>query len=526
MAGAPRFGRASAAAAAVETRPRAVVYTRKSTTEGLNREFSSLDNQRERAKAYATSQDWSLIDTRYDDGGFSGKTTDRPALQRLLADAECRLFDVIVVYKLDRLSRSLCDFVNLHRVLEKRGVEIVSVTEPIDTRTPMGRAFVNILVSFGQMEREQTAERTRDKVSAARRQGKYIGGYLVLGYDRTPEGGHLTVNDDEAEMVREIFRLFLANRSLISTVAELDGRNWTLKKWKTRDGKDFGGGRFDVHSLRRMLGNHIYEGRVLFEGEMYDGEHAAIISPKVFREVQQVLDAGRRDTRPGVANKYGCLLRGLLFCDCGSPMTHTPTTKGSRVFRYYRCAASMRRGAATCATRAVRAIPIEDFVVAQLRRIGTDPQLQHETFQQAVAQIAAEQRAARVEARRLKRDLGAGKRDLGVLVDTLSRATGSAAAAVQEQLASAQERFSGIETRLAEVLNAIKTLGAQNLNEADIARALASFDPVWDVLLSAEKERVLHLLISAVRYDGATGTLAIEWRLEGFGALAAEVTGA
>ena len=522
---APRFGRASAAAAAVETRPRAVVYTRKSTTEGLNREFSSLDNQRERGKAYAVSQDWSLIDTRYDDGGFSGKTTDRPALQRLLADAENRLFDVIIVYKLDRLSRSLCDFVNLHRVLEKRGVEIVSVTEPIDTRTPMGRAFVNILVSFGQMEREQTAERTRDKVSAARRQGKYVGGYLVLGYDRTPEGGHLVVNSDEAEMVREIFRLYLANRSLVATVAELDRRHWTLKRWKTREGKDHGGGRFDVHSLRRMLGNHIYEGRVLFEGKLYDGEHDAIISPKAFREVQQVLDTRRRDTRPGVANKYGCLLRGLLFCSCGSPMTHTPTTKGSRLFRYYRCAASMRRGAATCATRTVPAIPIEDFVVAQVRRIGTDTQLQRETFEQALAQIAAERRAARVEVRRLKRDLAAGKQEVALLVDTLSRTDGAAADAVQDQLATAQDRVGAIETRLAEVLATVETPAAQNVDEANVARALQDFEGVWSALILAERERLLHLLISAVRYDGANGTLAIDWRMEGFGALAADVTG-
>jgi site-specific DNA recombinase len=526
-----RFQRATrASAVAVATAPvRVGIYARVSTDERLGQAFNSIHHQREACESYVNAhrgEGWSGVAEDYSDGGFTGANTTRPALQRLIADVEAGKIDVVLTYKLDRLSRSMRDFLNLLHFFDEHNVSFVSVSQSFDTTTPIGKMTLNLLASFGEFERQVTAARTKDKLGAARRRGKYVGGYLVLGYDRAPEGGHLVVNGDEAEMVREIFRLFLANRSLVATLGELDRRKWTSKKWKTRDGKDFGGGRFDAHKLRRLLGHHIYEGRVLFEGTLYDGEHAAIISPKVFREVQQVLDAGRRDTRPGAANKYGCLLRGLLFCGCGSPMVHTPTTRGSRIFRYYRCAATMRRGAATCSTRLVRAALIEDSVVAQVRRIGTDTRLQHETFQQAVAQIATERRAARVEARRLKREVAAGKRDLVRLVDTLTRTTGSAASAVQEQLAVAQERLAAIEARLAEVLTTVESLAAQQVDEADVARALQDFEGLWSVLVLAEKERLLHLLISAVRYDGANGALEIDWRLAGFGQLAAEISGA
>ena len=276
-------------------RLRAVIYTRKSTSEGLKRDFNSLDNQRERAEAYAASQDWSLVDTRYDDGGFSGKNTDRPALQRLLADAERRSFDVIVVYKLDRLSRSLFDFVGLHRLLEKLGVEIVSVTEPIDTRTPMGRAFVNILVSFGQMEREQTAERTRDKIRAARHRGKWTGGTPRLGYDCAPEGGRLIVNREEADQIRAIFDLYIEKQSLLAVAQELNRRGWRRKSWTTREGKVRTCGAWNASRRPPAPHRPAVRRRADSSGnETFPGEHDAIVTKKVFDQVQRILDANRR----------------------------------------------------------------------------------------------------------------------------------------------------------------------------------------------------------------------------------------
>jgi len=402
----------------------------------------------------------------------------------------------------------------------------VSVAESIDSSTAHGKMLIGILATFAEYERSLASARTRDKIRGAKQKGRFCGGAPVLGFDCDPKGAQLVVNAAEATMVREIFELFLANKSLVATVAEMDRRGWTLKKWVTRAGKEFGGGRVDVHNLRRLLGNHVYEGRVLFEGKLYDGEHAAIVSSKVFHEVQRILDAGRRDTRPGAANKYGCLLRGLLFCGCGSPMVHAPTKKGHRVHRYYRCGATMRRGAATCPTRALRALDIESFVVGRIRAIGQDASLRGQTFREAVDQLAAQKRSLNREAKRLTRGLAATERHVEDLVATLSRATGPVAEAVEAEIAKAKTRTAAAEERLRTVRAEAGGLGAVSIDEADLARALADFDGLWSVLLTAERERLLGVLISAVRYDGANGRLEIDWRLAGFGELAAEVTGA
>src|SRR6266852_369204 len=223
MAGALRIARGMAPAAAVSTPVRCAIYTRKSTDEGLDRDFNSLDNQREAAEAYIKSQrdeGWQPLLDRYDDGGFSGGNIERPALRRLLADIEAGKVDRVIVYKIDRLSRSLLDFARLADLFEEHGVSIVSVTQQMDTATSMGRLTLNMLLSFAQFEREMIGDRTRDKMHAARRRGKWTGGSLVLGYDCDPKGGRLVVNDTEAERVREIFRLFLESPSLVAVLRE------------------------------------------------------------------------------------------------------------------------------------------------------------------------------------------------------------------------------------------------------------------------------------------------------------------
>ncbi len=525
MSLARRHGRASAVATA--TAPvRAAVYTRKSTEAGLQQAFNSLANQRERGEAYAASQGWSLVPTPYDDGGFSGGTTDRPALQRLITDIEAGLVDVIVVYKLDRLSRSVCDFVNLNRFLEKHRVEIVSVTEPIDTRTPMGRAFVTVLMSFGQMEREQTAERTRDKVHAARRRGKWTGGTPILGYDTAPEGGRLVVNRDEAGQVRGIFEMFVENPSLVSVAAEVNRRGWRRKSWTTRDGHRREGGTWDRLNLRTLLTNPLYTGLQKLAGQTFPGEHPAIVSKALFQRVQRLLDGNRRDRGAPERNRHGALLRGLLRCaTCDSAILHTPTKKNGRLYRYYRCGSVLRRGAEVCASRPLPAERVEGFVVDQIRRIGQDPVLRAETFRQALAQIAAERRGAKAEVKRVRRDLDVARGDVERLVATLSRTTGPAAEAVRAEVEKAQANVTTLDARLAEVRAREAALASQHVDEADVAHALRDFDELWSVLLTSEKERVLGLLIAAIRYDGSTAKLDIDWRLAGFGELAQELGG-
>src|SRR5438477_8673702 len=223
---------------------RCAIYTRKSTEEGLDQEFNSLHAQRESAEAYIASQKesgWKLVPDRYDDGGFSGGNLERPALQRLLDDVEARRVDCVVVYKVDRLSRSLLDFARLMDRFDRRSVSFVSVTQQFNTTSSLGRLTLNILLSFAQFEREIIGERTRDKMGAARRKGKWVGGTPVLGYDVDPGGGRLVINEPEAKRVREIFRLFRKHRSFVKLVAETGARRWTNKTWRSKRGVDLVG---------------------------------------------------------------------------------------------------------------------------------------------------------------------------------------------------------------------------------------------------------------------------------------------
>ncbi len=528
MAYAAQNARGRKAVVAVETRLRAALYTRKSTSEGLNREFNSLDNQRERAEAYARSQDWTLIDTRYDDGGFSGKTTDRPALQRLLADAEKKLFDVIIVYKLDRLSRSLCDFVNLSRVLEKCGVEIVSVTEPIDTRTPMGRAFVNILVSFGQMEREQTAERTRDKMSAARRRGKWTGGMPPLGYDVAPGGGKIVINKDEAPSVASIFGLYLEKRSLLAVVQELERRGERRKTWTTRDGKLRVGRPWNNVDVYRLLTNPLYGGMQKLRDETFKGEHQGIVSKTVFKQVQRLLDENRRHGGASQRNKHSALLRGILRCaSCDAAMTHTfNTNRHKKAFRYYRCTNAIKNSAANCPTGSVPALELETVVVDQIRRIGTDAGLCEETFRQVQSQTAAERHSLQAEATRIDRELATVRANVDRLVDAAARATGAAVDPMMSRLADAQERANVMEDRRQAVADRLEELAAQDVDSDAICRALTQFTELWDVLLAPERERVVRLLIDRIDYNGADDQMKISFSATGASLLGAELSSA
>ena len=236
MAYAAQGGRTRKAIAAVRSAVRCVIYTRKSTDENLDREFNTLDAQRAAGESYIASQrdeGWIALPEIYDDGGFSGANTQRPALQRLLADVDAGKVDCVVVYKYDRLSRSMLDFLQLLDFFKKRGVSFVSVSQRFDTSTPMGEVTLNILLTFAQFERQMTAERTRDKMRAARKRGRWTGGMPPLGYDVAPEGGRLTINRDEADQVRAIFDLYLEHRALLPVAQELARRGWRRKTWTT-----------------------------------------------------------------------------------------------------------------------------------------------------------------------------------------------------------------------------------------------------------------------------------------------------
>jgi DNA invertase Pin-like site-specific DNA recombinase len=271
---------------------RCAVYTRKSTEEGLNQEFNSLEAQREAAEAYIASQrqlGWILVAERYDDGGYTGGNLDRPALQTLLGDIQQGEIDCVLVYKVDRLSRSLLDFARLMEIFERHQVNLVSVTQPLNTTASLGRLTLNILLSFAQFEREMIADRTRDKMAAARRKGKWVGGRPVLGYDVAAGGGKLVVNPEEASQVQAIFALYLQRRSLEAVLAEVQAREWTTKRWMTREGKEHLGRSFTKITLERLLRNVLYRGQVSHQGEIYPGEQAAVVENAVWERVHDGL---------------------------------------------------------------------------------------------------------------------------------------------------------------------------------------------------------------------------------------------
>jgi site-specific DNA recombinase len=304
---------------------REAIYTRKSTEEGLEQEFNSLDAQREAGEAYIKSQKhegWELVTTKYDDGGYSGANTERPALKRLLADIEAGKVNLVCVYKVDRLSRSLLDFARMMEVFDRKGVAFVSVTQQFNTGTSMGRLMLNVLLSFAQFEREMISERTRDKMAAARRKGKYVGGRPVLGYDVNRETKKLVVNKDEAERVQQIFELYLEHEAMLPVVQELNARGWANKRWTTLSGQTLGGLAFTKTSLHKLLTNPIYAGKVTYKDEVHPGEHPAIIQPGLWQRVQKLLKKNCRTGGTLGRNKNCALLKGLLRCkNCNCAMT-------------------------------------------------------------------------------------------------------------------------------------------------------------------------------------------------------------
>jgi site-specific DNA recombinase len=361
--------------AAVKTL-RCAVYTRKSTEERTEQEFTSCHAQRESAEAYIKSlapEGWICLPEPYDDGGFSGGNMERPALARLLADIDAGKIDAVVVYKVDRLSRSLLDFAKMMVSFEQHHVAFVSVTQQFNTATSMGRLILNVLLSFAQFEREIISERTSDKIAAARRKGKWSGGHPLLGYDVDAHTKKLVINEEEAVRVRAIFGLYLERQALLPVIEELARRGWLNKRWLTRKGHGRGGRPFTKPRLYELLRNVVYVGKVRYKHEVHPGEHVAIVDPAVWQQVQDLLreHGGAHVER----RSSGALLGGLLRCQpCACAMTPAQArTHGGKRYRYYVCTAAQRRGWRTCPSKALPAAAIESFVIEQLRAFAGDP---------------------------------------------------------------------------------------------------------------------------------------------------------
>ena len=354
---------------------RCAIYTRKSSEEGLDQAFNSLDAQREAGEAYVKSQaseGWKLIPTHYDDGGFSGGSMERPALRRLLDDVEAGKIDVVVVYKIDRLTRSLADFARIVETFDARSVSFVSVTQAFNTTSSMGRLTLNVLLSFAQFEREVTGERIRDKIAASKAKGMWMGGVPPLGYDM-PEAGSRTlrVNEVEAEMVRSIYERYLAIGSVHRLAEALAENGIVSKRHVTHGGREMGGVPFGRGALFHLLRNRTYLGQIVHKELVHQGEHLPIIDNALFERVQQHLAANRVTRNTATERRTErAMLSGRLFDERGDPMSPAHSRGGSgRLYRYYVSASVQRGSKREGGLHRVAAPAIEQLVTTTLERL-------------------------------------------------------------------------------------------------------------------------------------------------------------
>jgi site-specific DNA recombinase len=356
-------------------RVRCAIYTRKSSDEGLEQAFNSLDAQREACTAFILSQKhegWTVLPAQYDDGGYSGGTMERPALKRLLADIEASQVDVVVVYKVDRLTRALSDFAKLVEVFDRRGVSFVSITQQFNTTTSMGRLTLNVLLSFAQFEREVIGERVRDKIAASKKKGMWMGGMPPLGYD--VKDRKLVVNKTEARTIVDIYRRYLVLKSVRDLHDELAGAGIRSKRRVRPDGTTYGGQKIARGALYLMLQNRIYRGEITHKGKSYPGEQPAIIDQPLWDEVQAVLAQNRVERATGARTKYPSLLGGFVFDATGERLTPTYAIKKGTRYRYYVSSSLVReaRGNRAGGWR-LPAGDLEGLVISRLRNFFADP---------------------------------------------------------------------------------------------------------------------------------------------------------
>ncbi|MBX3381834.1 MAG: recombinase family protein [Phycisphaeraceae bacterium] len=463
---------------------RCAIYCRKSSDDGLNQNFNSLDAQRLAGEQYIQSQageGWMCVSEVYEDGGYSGGNIERPALKRLLADIDAGKIDTVVVYKLDRFTRSIRDFAQLMTALEAKNVALVAVSQPFNSATSMGRLMLHMLLSFAQFERELASERTRDKIALSRQKGEWTGGRPILGYDIVDS--RLTVNPPEAAMVQEIFARYIEVRSIGKLVDLLRSEGVTNKKWTGRNGQELGGKPFCKSTLHQLLSSVLVIGKVPHHENVHDGIHEAIVTVDAYNAVQQILAENGRSGASLTRNRAGGLLKGLLTCaGCGAPMVHTTTTgKNGITYRYYSCR-SARITRKSCNGGLVPAEQIEQFVVDKVRGV-----FQNTVFVSAVFDSLRAREEARIRELEVARDLYVAK-----ATDSPPTSHGLA-----------------IEAKAKEIDREITRRRDGLVQRETVERGVREFTPVWSALCPTERARLLALAITQIRFDSAKGEIHI-----------------
>ena len=495
---------------------RCAIYTRKSTSEGLDSDFNTLDAQREAAEYFIRAmagEGWEALPHRYDDGGFTGANTDRPALKRLLADIEAGEVDCVVVYKVDRLSRSLMDFAKLLALFDQKNVTFVSTTQNFNTTNSMGRLTLNILLSFAQFEREMIAERTRDKMAAARKRGKWLGSRPPYGYLGDHDKKQLVVCEQEAERVRTIFRMYLRLGSVNAVAKRINDLGWMKKGYRAKTGRVTPPRKYrdkDVHSILR---NVTYLGKVEFNGELYEGEHEAIVSEELFARVQSVLTskACGRGRRRGRNPEY--LLQGIAWCGlCDKRITTTAGRgRNKEVYRYYVCSNRGRKGRDGCDHPRLGAEELEQLVVSRVKARCTDPLLREEIVARMEVGRVEAMAAITSERERIVADEAKLHAEGRNLMDAIGSETGTQGKLLAERISEIEAQLDMLSTERCSLDAQLR--GLQNATEQVRATVdiLEVFDAVWDEFEAAEKQDLVHLAVKRVVVNEPEGKLDLEF---------------
>ncbi|MBI4064297.1 MAG: recombinase family protein [Elusimicrobia bacterium] len=485
------------------------IYTRKSTDENLDSGFTSLDAQKEYCEAFVKSREgegWRVFPVEYNDPGFTGGNMDRPALKRLLMDAKQGKFHVVVCYKYDRLSRNTKDFLHILDIFDKHGAAFVSVTQPIDTTSSVGRLMRSILMDFAQFERELISERTKDKRAAMAKKGKWPGGYPVLGYDYNPETKSLDVNSKEAKMVGEMFETYLETKSLSAAAKILNAKGCRLKEWVAKSGNRKGGRRFIKTNLSYLLKNPIYIGTIRHGDQLYDGEHKAILDKDIFDRVQrQLVKNGEKNKSPN-QDKHHFLLRGLVRCACcGSQMTpNFAYSKGKKYF-YYKCVSVNKMNKDACKIGSAPARELEKLVIERLGFLGRSELVVKQIVERAQRNSVDKLGPKKQEKSLLAAELGKTEGEARNLVSVLAeKGAGSKKYRfIMDRLGELEEKAKELKAKIESNDQEVQELEQSRINADVIRHNLLTFSRVFNRLSPIKQRELTALLVQEIIYAPA-----------------------
>ncbi|GAB4200149.1 MAG: hypothetical protein OHK0013_10940 [Sandaracinaceae bacterium] len=485
---------------------RCAIYTRKSTTMGLEQEFNSLDAQREACAAYIERQvGWSIVSERYDDGGFTGANIDRPAFTRLMEDAEAGKFDIVVVYKVDRLSRSLLDFVKVMERLNEAGVSFVSVTQNFTTADAMGRLTMNMLMSFAEFEREMIAERTRDKIAMSRRKGKWTGGQVPFGY--VSRDKRLVPHELESLVVRDAFDLFLQHRQTALVARLLNEQQKLPRGARLKAGRLLA---WTTTGIANILKNPLYAGIIVHDGERYRGEHPALIDEDTFERAQRILSGKEKTPLTFHGTNHEYILKGLLRCGlCGAAMSPGSTRSARKTYRYYRCSTRDKHGPKGCPAQRLPASAIEDYVVERIAEAAFDGALAREVEASLVKRLDERRADFEILRAKLPGPIANYSANASRYVEELTRLEGKARELVEQRLNVETQRLAAAERQLRDAERALADLENTATEVRHVIGALRDFRLVWEAMTTPNRGRLLRALLDRVVVEETSGRVDI-----------------